>query len=110
MSRYKGMSRRQTVTAADLAEIVDCHRRIQAIHARLNYASPQQLPLLAASATLKACWAELSGAAGQVWGYPATAVPADGVPPQMRRWVCWDALRNADGAPHPGVTLDSTGG
>lgn len=59
---HKGSSRKQALTAADMAELVNCHRRLQKLHASLNYASPQRLPLLAASATVKAAWAELSGA------------------------------------------------
>jgi len=86
MTRYKGASRKQAIDAADLKEIVDCYRRIQRIHAGLNYASEQQLPLMAASATLKACWAELSGAAAaSAWSFPATHVPFDGLAPQADR-------------------------
>lgn len=86
MTRHKGMSRKQAIDADDLREIVDCHRRIQRIHAALNHASPQILPLMAASATLKACWAELSGAVilGG-WAYPANLVPADGRTPTPYR-------------------------
>lgn len=77
---HKGASRKQALTAADLAELVDCYRRVQKLHASLNYASPQQLPLLAASATIKAAWAELSGAVVLgPWSWPATAVPVDGI-------------------------------
>lgn len=86
MSRHKGMSRKAAIDADDLREIVDCHRRILRIHAGLNHASPQILPLMAASATLKACWAELSGAVilGG-WAYPADLVPADGRAPGADR-------------------------
>lgn len=78
---HKGSSRKQALTAADMAELVDCYRRLQKLHASLNYASPQQLPLLAASATVKAAWAELSGAVVLGgWSYPNTAVPQDGIP------------------------------
>ena len=78
---HKGASRKQALTAADMAELVDCYRRVQKLHASLNHASPQQLPLMAASATIKAAWAELSGAVVLGgWGWPATAVPIDGIP------------------------------
>lgn len=86
MARYKGASSKQAITREDLAEIVDCYRRIQRIQANLNYASPQHLPLMAASATLKACWADLSGAtvvAG--WSYPDSGVTLDGLAPQADR-------------------------
>ena len=86
MSRHKGESRANAVTAEDLATIVDCYRRIQRIHANLNRASPQHVPLMAASATLRACWADLSGAtilAG--WSYPDSAVTADGLAPGVDR-------------------------
>lgn len=82
---HKGSSRKQALTAADMAELVDCHRRLQKLHASLNYASPQRLPLLAASATVKAAWAELSGAVALGgWSYPDTAVPLDGIPRAQR--------------------------
>ncbi|MFN3877230.1 MAG: hypothetical protein ACK4MH_02500 [Brevundimonas sp.] len=86
MSRHKGMSSKAAIDADDLREIVDCHRRIQRIHAGLNHASPQILPLMAASATLKACWAELSGAVilGG-WAYPTDLMPADGLAPGADR-------------------------
>ncbi|MES2834268.1 MAG: hypothetical protein V4707_06130 [Pseudomonadota bacterium] len=77
---HKGASRKQALTAADLAELVDCYRRVQKLHASLNHASPQQLPLMAASATIKAAWAELSGVVVLgAWAWPSTAVPVDGV-------------------------------
>ncbi|QQQ19852.1 hypothetical protein JIP62_07135 [Brevundimonas vitis] len=77
---HKGASKKQALTAEDLAELVDCYRRIQKLHASLNYASPQQLPLLAASATVKAAWAELSGAMVLgPWAWPSDAVPVDGI-------------------------------
>lgn len=86
MTRHKGMSRKTAVDADDLREIVDCHLRIQRIHAGLNHASPQILPLMAASATLKACWAELSGAVVLGgWAYPADMVPFDGLAPGADR-------------------------
>lgn len=81
---HKGASKKAAITAGDLKELVDCYRRIQRIHAGLNYASPQILPLMAASATLKACWTELSGAAG-AWSYPADLVPLDGLAPSADR-------------------------
>lgn len=78
---YKGASRKQALTAADLAELVDCYKRVQRLHAGLNYASPQQLPLLAASATIKAAWAELSGAVVLgPWTWPDSAIPISGIP------------------------------
>ena len=79
MSGHKGVSRKLALTVEDLAELSDIHRRLQRMHATLNHAPPQQLPLMAASATVKAAWAELSGA-GWAWSYPASAVPLDGVP------------------------------
>ena len=86
MSRHKGMSSKAAIDADDLREIVDCHRRIQRIHAALNHASPQILPLMAASATLKACWAELSGAVMLGgWAYPENLVPSDGLAPGADR-------------------------
>ena len=66
MSRHKGIYRKQTLTVEDLAELVEIHRRLQRMHSTLNHASIQQLPLMAASATVKAAWAELSGA-GWAW-------------------------------------------
>lgn len=78
--RYKGGSSKQVVTAQDLAELAEIHRRLQHLHRGLNPASSQQLPLMAASATVKAAWAELSGA-GWAWSFPATAVPMDGIAP-----------------------------
>ena len=78
---HKGASSKQALTAADMAELVDCYRRIQKLHATLNHASPQQLPLMAASATVKAAWAELSGAVVLgAWCYPGGAVPVSGIP------------------------------
>lgn len=58
----------------------------QHIHASLNRSSPQILPLMAASATLKACWAELSGAVMLGgWAYPENLVPTDGLAPGADR-------------------------
>ena len=76
--RYKGGASKPVVTAQDLAELAEIHRRLQHLHRGLNPASSQQLPLMAASATVKAAWAELSGA-GWAWSYPATAVPMNGI-------------------------------
>lgn len=82
MTHHKGESRKQAVDADDLAEIVDCFRRIQKIGASLNYLSPQQHPLYAAAATIKACWSELSGSNSiGTWTYPSSAVPTDGLSP-----------------------------
>lgn len=82
MTRHKGVSRKQAVDADDLKEIVDCYFRIQRIHAGLNHMSPSIIPLMAASATLKACWAELSGAVVLGgWAYPAGLVSLDGLAP-----------------------------
>ena len=83
MSGHKGISRKQALTVEDLAELVDIYRRLQRMHGTLNYGSHQQLPLLAASATVKAAWAEISGA-GWAWTYPATSVPLGGVPAEVR--------------------------
>jgi hypothetical protein len=85
VSRYKGQSKKGAIDAADLRELADCYRRVTRIHASLNPVSDQILPLLAASATLKACWAELSGAGGMAWTYPGNAVPLDGLAPQADR-------------------------
>ena len=82
MSRHKGTSRKQAIDSEDLKEIVDCYFRIQRIHAGLNHMSPSIVPLMAASATLKACWAELSGAVVVGgWSYPGDMVPLDGKSP-----------------------------
>jgi len=79
---HKGESRKQALTAEDLAELVDCYRRVQRLHAGLNHASLQQLPLMAASATIKAAWAEISGAVVLgPWAWPGNEVPTDGLPP-----------------------------
>lgn len=86
MSRHKGTATATAVSAEDLAVVVDCYRRIQRIHANLNHASPQHIPLMAASATLRACWADLSGAtilAG--WSYPDSGVTQDGLAPGADR-------------------------
>lgn len=75
MTRYKGASSKGALTIEDLNEILDCYHRIQRIQGSLNMASNQKLPLLAASATLKACWAELSGAqAATGWSFPPWAM------------------------------------
>lgn len=76
MGRYKGMSTKGALTVEDLAELVDIYRRLQALHSGLNAVSSQRLPLMAA-ATVKAAWAEVSGAA-QGWSYPATYVVMPG--------------------------------
>lgn len=86
MTRHKGAASATAVTAEDLAVIVDCYRRIQRIMANLNHASPQHIPLMAATATLRACWADLSGAtilAG--WSYPDSGVTQDGLAPGADR-------------------------
>ena len=85
MSRYKGQSKKGAIDADDLRELADCYRSISRIQASLNHASDQILPLMEASATLKACWAELSGAGGMAWTYPGNAVPLDGLAPQADR-------------------------
>lgn len=83
---HKGSSKKTAITADDLQEIVDCYFRIQRIMGGLNHAAEQKLPLMAATATLKACWSELSGAtAGVGWSFPATHVSADGLAPQANR-------------------------
>jgi len=85
VSRYKGQSTKGAVDAADLRELADCYRRVSRIHAGLNRASDHILPLMAASATLKACWAELSGAGGMAWTYPGDGVSIDGLAPGVDR-------------------------
>ena len=86
MSRFKGSSQKAAVTAEDLKIIADCYRAIQRIAGGLNHASDQLYPLMATSATIKACWAELSGAiGGSAWSYPDTHVPLDGLAPGADR-------------------------
>lgn len=86
MTRHKGQSKRTAITASDLKEIADCYRTIQRIAGGLNYASHQTYPLLATAATIKACWAELSGATVAAgWSYPDTMVPRDGLAPGADR-------------------------
>jgi len=90
MTRHKGVSTKSAVTVEDLAVVVDCYRRIQNIHAGMHYNSAQKMPLMAASATLKACWAELSGAqAATGWSYPDWAVKAPDLdkPPEEKRYM-----------------------
>lgn len=83
---HKGASKKTAITAEDLKEIVDCYFRIQRIMGGLNHASHQILPLMATTATLKACWSELSGAtAGVGWSFPDTHVSIDGLAPQADR-------------------------
>lgn len=84
MTRCKGESRKQAATPDHLAAIVDGFQRLQRISASL-ITRPEQLPRLAASATLKAGWAELSGSTPSgAWSFPAGAVPLDGVSPLAR--------------------------
>ncbi|MFT4956160.1 MAG: hypothetical protein ACI8U3_002565 [Brevundimonas sp.] len=104
MSGHKGVSKKQVLTVEDLAELVDIHRRLQRMHATLNHASQQQLPLMAASATVKAAWAELSGA-GWAWSYPTTAVPLNGVAPEVKA-----RERRERGSMRPTGTLEAEGG
>ena len=85
MSRYKGASKKSAIDAADLRELADCYRRVCRIHASLNPVCDQILPLMAVSATLKACWAELSGAGGFAWTYPGDGIPMDGLAPGADR-------------------------
>jgi hypothetical protein len=85
MSRYKGASKKNAIDAADLRELADCYRRVSRIHASLNPVCDQILPLMAASATIKACWSELSGAGGLAWTYPGDGVPMDGLSPRTDR-------------------------
>ncbi|WP_153924739.1 hypothetical protein [Brevundimonas sp. SPF441] len=83
---HKGASKKTAITEEDLKEIVDCYFRLQQIMGGLNHAAEQQLPLMAATATLKACWSELSGAtAGVGWSFPSTHVSTDGLAPQADR-------------------------
>lgn len=65
------------LTVQDAKILADCYRTVQRLHMGLHYASPQQYPLMAASATLKAAWAEIAGEAS-AWSYSA-GVPVDGV-------------------------------
>lgn len=69
MTRYKGMASKQALDANDLAELDDIYRRLQRLHGQLNPVSSQRLPLMAASATVKAAWTDLSGT-GSSWSYP----------------------------------------
>ena len=86
MTRHQGMSKKGAVDAADLKEIVDCYFTLRRIMASLNHASPQQYPLMATVTTLKACWADLSGAqVAAGWSYPAEFVPSDGLAPNADR-------------------------
>ena len=86
MSRHKGASSKGAVDAEDLKEIVDCYFKLRRIMASLNYASPQQYPLMATVTTLKACWADLSGAqVAAGWSYPAEFVTQDGLSPTADR-------------------------
>lgn len=77
MSRYKGGSTKGALTVEDLAELVDIYRRLQAMHAGLNAVSTQRFPVMAAAATVKAAWAEVSGAE-QGWSFPADYVVKPG--------------------------------
>ena len=86
MARHKGQATAMAVTAEDLAVIADCYRRIQRIHSNLNHASPQHMPLMAATATLRACWADLSGATVMAgWSYPDSGVTRNGLAPRADR-------------------------
>ncbi len=76
MGRYKGMSSKGSLTVEDLVELVDIYRRLQAMHAGLNPVSTQRFPVMAA-ATVKAAWAEVSGAE-QGWSFPAEYVVKPG--------------------------------
>lgn len=78
MTRHKGVSSKKTITREDLAELVDCMRRIQRIEGSLCYTAPQKLPLMAASVTVKACWAELSGDA-MAWSFPSDMIDSNGL-------------------------------
>lgn len=69
MKRYKGMSSKQVLNANDLAELDDIYRRLQRLHGQLNPVSSQRFPLMAAAATVKAAWTDLSGT-GSSWSYP----------------------------------------
>lgn len=69
MTRYKGMASKQALDANDLVELDHIYRRLQRLHGQLNPVSPQRLPLMAASATVKAAWTDLSGT-GSSWSYP----------------------------------------
>ncbi|HEY4585735.1 MAG TPA: hypothetical protein VIG84_05030 [Brevundimonas sp.] len=69
MTRYKGMSSKQVLDAHDLAELDDIYRPLHRLHGQLNPVSCQRFPLMAASATVKAAWTDLSGT-GSSWSYP----------------------------------------
>ena len=69
MTRYKGMSSKQVLNANDLAELDDIYRRLQRLHGQLNPVSSQRFALMAAAATVKAAWTDLSGT-GSSWSYP----------------------------------------
>lgn len=77
MGRYKGMSSKGSLTVEDLVELIDIYRRLQAMHAGLNPVSTQRFPVMAAAATVKAAWAEVSGAE-QGWSFPAEYVVKPG--------------------------------
>lgn len=62
MGRYKGMWSKGSLTVEDPAELADIYRRLQAMHAGFNPVSTQRFPVMAAAATVKAAWAEVSGA------------------------------------------------
>lgn len=82
MTRHKGANSKGAINADDLKD----RRRIERIMGSLNHASPQILPLMATTATVKACWAELSGASiNAAWTYPADHVPIDGLAPGADR-------------------------
>jgi len=73
MKRYKGISSKQVLDATDLAELDDIYRRLQRLHGQLNPVSSQRFPLMAASATVKAAWTDLSGTSFS-WSYPHEAM------------------------------------
>lgn len=77
MSRYKGVSSKSVLNVEDLVELADIYRRLQAMHAGLNPVSTQRFPIMAAAATVKAAWAEVSGAE-QGWSFPANYVAKPG--------------------------------
>ena len=79
MTRYKGASCKGQLTVEDLAELAEIHQRILRMISTLNVHATPTLPLMAAAATVKACWCEVSGVSW-AWSYPADYVPRDGVP------------------------------
>lgn len=77
MSRHKGMSSKGQLTTEDLAELADIHARLMRMMASLNIHATATFPLMAAAATVKAAWAEVSGI-GWAWSVPVAGLPKGG--------------------------------